>query len=61
VFGGDVIRLYHGDECLTIPAHDVESVQRFVANLYRVRDAKPDHIWKFATRVYDGTERLSTY
>ena len=28
MFGGDVLRLYHGDECLTIPAHDVESTQR---------------------------------
>ena len=32
VFGGDVLRLYHGDECLTIPAHDVESAQRFISN-----------------------------
>jgi len=28
VFGGDVLRLFHGDECLTIPARDVETAQR---------------------------------
>ena len=28
-----MLRLYHGDECLTIPAHDVESPQRSVTNL----------------------------
>ena len=33
VFGGDVLRLYHGDECLTIPAHDVESAQRSVISV----------------------------
>ena len=25
-----MLRLYHGDECLTIPPHDVESAQRSV-------------------------------
>jgi hypothetical protein len=29
-FGGDVLRLFHGDECLTIPAHDVETAQRYL-------------------------------
>ena len=36
VFGGDVLRLYHGDECLTIPAHDVESPQRSVSDVCTV-------------------------
>lgn len=28
VFGGDVLRMFHGDECLTIPARDMELAQR---------------------------------
>uniref|UniRef100_X1Z8I7 Ryanodine receptor n=1 Tax=Capitella teleta TaxID=283909 RepID=X1Z8I7_CAPTE len=30
VFGGDVLRLFHGDECLTIPPRDGENVNKSV-------------------------------
>ena len=35
-----MLRLYHGDECLTIPAHDVESPQRSVTNLMNTVEYK---------------------
>lgn len=30
VFGGDVLRLLHGDECLTIPQREMENVDKYV-------------------------------
>ena len=30
VFGGDVLRLFHGDECLTIPPREADNVHKYV-------------------------------
>ena len=30
VFGGDVLRLFHGDECLTIPPRETDNVHKYV-------------------------------
>ncbi len=37
VFGGDVLRVFHGDECLTIPPRETENVHGWeqILNLWQ--------------------------
>ncbi|KAI0239122.1 Ryanodine receptor [Lamellibrachia satsuma] len=46
VFGGDVLRLFHGDECLTIPSRDSENVNDVVMYESGAVQSHARSLWK---------------